>query len=223
MANGFKGIFSATEVPFLFVLLLGIVAWGVTHIVDRSLDSPILEVSVVSSVNTATKLAVCSGESVKTMQVPYVLHYTLRNISRTKLFKGLSFLVRLPEESDAKIVGVRLLAVAPAVPGEHPETCAADHASFRGLDFHPGWEMMFSIGLNKQAIPKLHLSGSTEALFLKQQDLETRMIRHEAKLIGLLVFLMILIAAGYLIFLCRQQRRLDPCSTPVSKGPTAET
>lgn len=227
MANGLKGVFSATEAPFLLApllgVILGVIAWGVTHIVDRSLDSPILEISEVSSANTTAQLLDCANGSVKRMKVPYLVNYTLRNISRTRLFKELSFLVRLPEESDAKIIGIRLLAVAPAFPGEYAETCGADHGSFERLDFHPGWQLMLSIGINKQAIPKVHLSKSTEAVFLKKQDLETRLIRHEAKLIVLLVIMMILVAAGYLIFLYRQQRKREPCSTAVSQDPTEET
>lgn len=224
MANRLKGVFSATEAPFLLVLALGVFAWGATHIVDRLVESPILEISLASSANSTAELVDCVEGSVKTMDVPYLVDYTLRNISRTMVFNQVSFTIRLPEESKAKIVGVRLKAVAPAFQGERAETCAANYASFKDLKFHPGWQMMLYIAIDRQAIPEIHLSGSEKALFLKKTDIETRFIRHETKLILVLVVVTAAVAAGCLLyFLCRQARKSEPGSIPPShdspKGP----
>ena len=204
MPNELKTLLRATEAPFLLALLFGAVAWGVTHIVNRSLASPLLEISAAKQSNVQATLVECADKKVKNLEVAHLVTYRFRNISRTQLFKEVKFLVRMPEDSGAKILGARLEATAPALPGHEPEKCDPSHVVVKCPEFHPGWEMKLSIGSDAKTKLNAHISSAAGPVLLKKKGLETWLVRNETGIVATLVVLCAVLVALYLVALARR-------------------
>ena len=204
MPNELRRLLGATEAPFLLALLFGTVAWGVTHIVNRSLATPILEISSARQSNVEATLVECVDKKVKKLEVAELVTYSFRNISRTQLFKDVKFLVRRPGDSGAKILGARLKPVAPALPGREAETCDTSHVVVKCPEFHPGWEMTLSVGVDAKTELAAHISSTAGPVLLKEKGLETWLVRNETRIVVILVVLCAMLVALYLVALAKR-------------------
>jgi hypothetical protein len=176
------------DIPFALSILLGMLAWGVTHIVGRALASPTLE--IVGSAEEGKRLDFVDCESGREMMATpnFETRFRLTNLSRTKRVSKLEIMFRPPNGSSVRIEGVRIRRISPAFAGEAEEQCGATYALFEGLELNPFAEVELSIAQSGPTQPLYYVRRSADAVLLKGRDLETLLLRHEYKvLIGLLL------------------------------------
>lgn len=102
IARQLQPLLIADKAPLGFVALAGFVAWGVTHIVDRVVESPTLEYKC------SVKEAAVGKRHVTCL---------VRNLSRDKVFTGLHLIVRLPEGSAGTLTDPKIEWLGPTHPG----------------------------------------------------------------------------------------------------------
>lgn len=204
MPNEIRRLLQATEAPFLLAVLFATVAWGVTHIVSRSLATPLLEISAARQSDVEVSLVDCVDKKVKTIEVAELVTYNFRNTSRTQLFRDVKFLIRRPVDSGANILGARLKPVAPALPGKEAETCDTSHVVVKCPEFHPGWEMTLSVGVDAKTKLDAHISSKNGPILLQQRGLETWLVRNETRVVVILVVLCAVLVVLYLVALAKR-------------------
>lgn len=192
-----------SESPFILGLLLAFIAWGVTHIIDRTLESPILEYSVSSKSQKTEELIKCESEKMEQVVAPHVSYYTIRNLSRDSLFTNVSLALRIPSDSKAKFIGIRIKASAPAIAGSHSGECGTDYVSFKTITFHPRWKFVLVVATSEKVTPHVYLSKSDKAILLQKGNIETFLIRNETEFIIGAIIIVTFLCIFYMFYLAK--------------------
>jgi hypothetical protein len=191
----------ATEAPFLLGGLMAFAAWAGTHIVDRTLESPVIEYSYRWVEKPSFALIPCDSESVAPK---YYLEVLTRNLSRDSLFKGVEIAFRMPSETKARIVGHHIRTVPPAMPNpENVGRCGAKYARFPSLTFQPRTEFHLLLGVSAKELPVAHLINADGAVYFRESDIETYLVRNEVIFIMIALFFVLGLAVLYLLLLER--------------------
>jgi len=195
-------LFGAREAPFLLLALVAVLAWAVTHTVSRSLESPLLELArSVSHPKEPQDLLSCESGAPETIEADYIVELQLTNLSSAKRLDGVSLLVQPRGASAATIVGVRLKAVPPAMAGKKKEECDSRGALLPPTTFRPSDEFFFEIGVvGAEDDLIVQVVSSKGSVLLKERNLATRLIGHEAEVVFVLAILAAMCVALYLGF-----------------------
>jgi len=192
-------LFKRKEPPFILAILLSVMAWITSHLVTRTIDQPIVELQH-DIVFSDTNILSCSLQPIPVEVVSETHRYTISNLSRNELFRGISFLIRAETGS---VLGVRLRPVSPAFPGPRAPTCYAEFASIPGLTLHPGWQFLIEIESTANSDLDFRLESATSAIKLQNENIETLLVRHESSIFLLLFGLLLFISVLYLNTLSR--------------------
>ena len=180
--KGLAFMLERERVPFLLTLLLAVLGWSVTYMVDQLGSSPVIRYTKKTdpSQNTIT--------------------YNIKNISRSTLFKKVRFYVVL--KGEGKSLGDPLIRIYPPLYlGEErvqPEWKPGNYAEFQIAAFQPGCEMDMIVKTEKPADSTIHVTCD-EAVLLIENSLRTLLLEHEMKILGGLIALWVLGIAAYLI------------------------
>ena len=175
----------AEKLPYVVTLLFAAIGWGVTHIVDRVLNSPIVEyrTEVVEGSDRTTRTFVAR----------------LRNMSRDRAYTNLTVEFLLPPSSTGKFTTGTVDAKPPAAFGSRPPKMAGGSAKFDIPALFPSWEIALIANYTGDEIPELRLEKANPAPRLVRPSLETFLVDHEVKIIlgaivlwaGLILFLVV--------------------------------
>ena len=167
------------KAPFLVTLILTIIGWAITHVVTELTTAPTLELQ--SEVRRAA-----SGQ---------VLELRLTNLTRDKVFKGLSLLVTV---SDGETLNrFTVTPVEPAHEGDDPAHSAGLSGSFVFPEIQPGSIFYAEAEYIGSTPPHVRIQMPEGTVRIVEPSLETFIIRNE---LGLLFGLMI-IGMGFLSIL----------------------
>lgn len=133
-----------------------------------------------------------------------ILVVPIRNISAKTKIDGISIALGIPSSSAAKIVGIRLLSKAPALPGNEVEDCGAPFARITNITFHPGWEYTLLLGITEKQKPHVNLLKASEAVRLQESSVSTWIVRNEDKIILAALVAAMALSALYLLLISRQ-------------------
>lgn len=196
-----RKILTQKEPPFIFMILLAAFSWTTSHVVSRTIEKPVIEFQSSISNTIPIDIIDCDNNAIDKDKSLELHKYLLTNISKDHLFKNLSFLIR--SNDGKKIHGVRLRPRSPAVSGNKAETCSTEYGLFADVTLHPGWQFELDIVADKNSITALHLNSASEAINLKESDLETWIVRNETQvLVGFLIVISIL-AFTYMIYIAQ--------------------
>jgi hypothetical protein len=123
------------KAPYLVSLILGVLGWLVSHMVDRIIEAPTLEYHIQKE--TAADRSMLSVE--------------LHNITREKSFEGLKATIYFPNATS--IYSPHLTAAEPAFNGKAPPTVSGSTATFTLPKMMPGAQLNFSAVARAKAPP----------------------------------------------------------------------
>jgi hypothetical protein len=194
----FPKILGATEAPFLLASLIALAAWAGTHVVDRALESPLIEYSYDWIEGPSFPLLPCKPDGAAPK---YYLRINVRNLSRNARFNNLELAFRIPDKSGGAITGIHIETVPPAVPNRQSVgRCGAAYALFSDLNFQPKTEFHLLLGLSARRLPVAHLWKAGEAVYFREGDIETILVRYESLFVTLLLVMTLALAIIYLAF-----------------------
>ena len=184
----------------VITLLLGTVfagaGWLVTHFVENIVSVPTIEYDVEH--DAILKHAMrerCSANSNSVI--------TIQNLSRTKKFSNLKFILRLPgrngaeEKSSGKFTHSVMEAIPPAYsPGEDLERNDYDVSSPH-MGIHPGTAFKLIVCYTADEKPTFHIAEDSEAVWPVARGPLTWLIRYE--IIVLLILLGIWFVAALVL------------------------
>ncbi len=201
--NGFLRFLAQQEkMPYLLTLLIALCGWGFTHIVDRLLQSPVVEY----------EMATTSAENGS-----QTLRCTITNISRDRLFQDITFKL-LPHSPKYRFSKCKMTIFPPADLEENLE-CDADYITFAIPEFQPGWRLQVVAELSAKAAGSAELpeptlqftstkTGNTaKPLRLIRRSWETLFVRYENTFVLLLILCWCLLISGYSFYLYRARNR----------------
>jgi hypothetical protein len=187
--TSFDRVVRLEKFPYLLTLLFVLLGWGLTHTVDRLLDSPLIEYTVKQEAKEGS----------------VNIEYQITNITRDKLFKGLSFLVMLPDTPKARIVKASW-AVLPPIrldpSAKEPDTNAM-RAIYYVPQFHPNCSIRLQVLISGSVVPPLRFSSSDTAVMLIHSSLQTFLVRNEICILVILMATWSIAILAYGIYLGR--------------------
>lgn len=182
------------KIPFLITLILAIIGWAVTHLVDRISSAPTIEF------RTSTRAY--TGNNIFIVQ--------LTNLSSDHAFRNL--LLQLQAPSGGKVTGLHILPVQPAFEGDDPTHVAqSGDAWFKFAELQPEGTF-YAEATYVGDPPKVRISLPTKSARIVAPSLETALVRNElAVLIGLICAGMVILL---ICWLCQLVYRRRPRLTP---------
>jgi hypothetical protein len=178
-----KSAFAVQQFPYLFTVLVGIIAWLITHVADRLAASPIVAYTVSS-------YRIASGLNAD---------YKIENISNDKLIENIDFiLVSMPGDSiiDCKY---ELLAPLKSQPTEDYLDKSSQYTKFHLSGFQPHCALMLHSYLSGNEPLPLRFSSKSPAL-LEESGIDTFILKHEIGLLTILVIVGTLLLVFYYRF-----------------------
>jgi hypothetical protein len=169
--------------PYLLTLLVGLIGWGLTHIVDRLIGSPIIEYSISKDQNQDT------------LQLAYEIH----NINRSKKFNDVDFLLRTDVPTN-KFIQAHYRINPPMKIDETNDKFYYDSSFYeaRIKQFQP--DFCFKIIIKKlgKEVTPLRIS-SASPVKLTESCWETYLLKNEFHLIFFLILLWLLMLMIYIV------------------------
>lgn len=202
-------MFKRDKAPFILAILLALIGWSMTHIVDRSLEDPIIEYSIKKK---------------EVIENQMNLTYTLQNISRNKMFRYIEFIFKLSSSSNAKFVEAdcHITVCPPLEIKEEPES-GIDVYKILVKEFHPNCDFSVDLVISDKSIPALviqtyasdpHLEydkqPGTQAIRLVKKNIETYLIKNETKIFVIFLLICILLSFIYMVCLSRSYKKNSP-------------
>lgn len=205
----FSSVFKLKETSIVLGLILAFTTWGGKHIVDRFIDSPLIEYKVKWMNETKyekwgrdypeLKIPSCSNTDILKIKNKYYLKIDFQNLSKKHLLKNIKIAFNTGTDSSVKILGTLLISEAPALKGNSAEICEEQAVQISNLTFHPRWKYCLITVLNKKGNfePLLALNASEQAVFLKKATISTWMVRNESILLSACLIIAI---AGFIAY-----------------------
>ena len=169
------------SLPYFLTMLLVLVGWSFSRVVDAVYESPTLEYNVQEKEWTGDTM---------------LMQIVLRNISRDRLFKDAVVKVSYPDGKDGNLEFLSLIAVPPAARD------SIDHANddpdfidYKLPQIQPGstYRLLLAYAGDE---PDITFS-SPEAVRFKEASLETALVRYELTVNLSLIFLWLVIILIY--------------------------
>lgn len=209
MSNALKKVLFAREAPYVATLFVALVAWILTHLAERLVQTPTLDYEVIRQELSPPEKADArifpptnsSGiaEDVKKDV------FRVRNISHSARFGKITFYLKFPPYSAGRermrfawtTYNLPALPRTKAVGDRKSEPPGCDHegwAWYPVQEFHPDWSVDLICFHTGEGTPGLGFSTDADAAMrLVEKDCLTWLVRNEPKvLFGLLIGSMIL-------------------------------
>ena len=185
------------KLPYLFTILIAIIAYQIDHLINSTIDTPIIEYKF-------NKLgSIDSGQySIDNLQIQ------LTNLNKKRAFKNLAFYIKYKTKddttytSDNAIYDPELIAVAPAP--FLPDSCAKSwHAKFNRYQIpflQPGGSYLVKMTvkhkITEDEFPNIRLTTS-ETVWLKGSDTQTFIIKNQILINICIILISLLLIVGY--------------------------
>lgn len=181
-------MFLSDKVPYIVTILVGALAWSVTHVVDRLNNTPLLKYDM---------LIKQSGGSPS-------LIITLQNVTNNKVFKNLSIVASTSENGAIKSIGIR--PTEPAFEGDSPYTISTNRrtAQITLPVIQPGWLFEVTIKYTGANRPRLRIDTSNDIVMLTMPGIKTFLVAYEFEVIlGFIVLWLVFLA---IIFIASRKK-----------------
>jgi len=187
--------------PFLLTLLTGLLAWMVTHAVDRLQKSPIIGYRLFEyQSNGITRV-----------------HCEIENFCADKVFTGITFSLGGPR-TDLESYTDRHPSVK--APTHMPKDVSTGSTSVSCMfpEFHPAWRVTLDAGKQGNFKPFLQFDlkesdQDVEPVLLLRYGWQTVLIRYEFRILGALIAVAMVFTGWYLHWLNKAVaggRKMDP-------------
>lgn len=194
------------EPPFIILILFAIISWSVTHIVNRTIERPLLEIqeikiTEISSADLANRLQKCSSADILENEKTFLKSYQLSNISRDNLFRDIALIIK---ETRGTIYGMRVVSVPPTMAGDTKPVCTSDNAVYlQEITLHPMGKLSIEILSRTEKQPDFYLESANSPVGLVMSNLETWLVKHET---GFLIFISLLAFFSAVIYYILQAK-----------------
>jgi hypothetical protein len=182
----FKKLLVLEKTPIALGVLLSLLAWSATHVVDRLLQGHLVEYSMALPVPVSDR----PDRETHAITLTNLSSVTLRGVELT--------LSGLPDVSDRP----RPRSVSPwttvALTSE-----VANHGATVMLDLQPGMTVQISEVTPAHACITLSLASKTSTLRLQEAGLYTQLVRHELGVVAFLTGGCFLLVVWYLVAIAR--------------------
>jgi hypothetical protein len=171
------------EIPYLITILVAIVGWSITHVADRVLKSPVVEYST----------------SVDTTSEPRTIKVTILNLSN-KAFVNLRFEL---QGQGVKACNVPMSFRPPAWASNSVPEEGTDGVGFVISQLQPNWKVTMCgeyRGGGKDPLFVLKDGSPDQSIELRQPDLATWILKHEAELMIVLAAIGSLGVVAWIVF-----------------------
>ncbi|WP_341705257.1 hypothetical protein [Ferrovibrio sp.] len=163
--------------PLFVSLFTGILAWSISHLADRVIESPSLLYS--STVESLTDPSISIETDPKTLTV------RLQNLSRDKTFKNVEILLTAPAGSSMN--AFRITPTQPAHEGNNPQILAG--LSGRALlpEIQPNWKFDIVAEFVGET-PSVRISAPNSVMRLIEPGFEATLAKNEFGILVAVVF-----------------------------------
>lgn len=190
----FVKILTANQLPYLVAVGFAAVGWGITHSVDRIVESPIVEV--------AEKTSTLPNGNKR-------LELKIENLSNSDVVREIELLIKFRKhDGNFYTDTLRMLPTPPAyVTQANPDILNRNNyngmSQFFRIDMlHPGWKVRFLVDYMSDSHPIYQFRAAKNAMRVMEPSLATFFARNEQKILwgGILsiiaVFIWILAKIG---------------------------
>ncbi len=157
-----------TAFPYFVTLLLAILAWTVTHTVDRLITLPLLKY---------TQTEVSGGQ----------LTFEFENITSSVNFKNLTILIR-GENTDNRFSDPVTTIVGGGWYGSALLNSTRDAVQLTIKNFHPGWKLKLSTTMAGGGEPQVQLKGAGVPTILEPSSWRTILVESELLILACFTF-----------------------------------
>ena len=199
-------ILRTEKFPYLLTILFALIGWGLTHSVDRLINSPIIEYKLTKEFTENRK---------------QLVSYEITNISRDRLFQNIEFKLLHKRGSKGKLSQANSKTFPPMDLPEQVQF-GAEYATITIPEFHPDWKFVLTVEMSEDFYPTLHFSSKNPAagnrpIRLLRSGFETYIIKHELQIIVGLIALWLLTIVIYLAFIAKHNNA-EPETKPCQVG-----
>jgi hypothetical protein len=177
------------KAPYLVTLVIGALAWALTHAVDRLLSTPMVKYSVQQISSNENK----------------TVYLTFKNITRDKTFKKLHLILTAP--SDGVIAAGAVIPVQPASEGDQPYQVEGRTFEFTFPEFQPGWQIEISVDYTGSSQPSLRLSSPDQTVYAIAPSIQSILVEYDIEILMALAVLAAVWALALLIIWMATLRR----------------
>lgn len=197
------------KASFLLTVLLGAVAWSITHIVDRITSAPTVEYSVVIQKGFRA-------------DAPNRTIVTLQNLSSKTSFENVTVILRKKSPSDVLTFIEDKSEAAPQAPMWASDVAIAEQpaaVAFNIPILAPHNKIVLSVEFNGSDTPAFTARtrpNSNDSILFREPSLATFLVKHETPIIALLLCLFVLAIIVLLWFEARETQARTANSEHVS-------
>ena len=168
-------ILTANQLPYLVAVAFAVIGWGVTHSVDRIVESPLVE---VSEKNTTLE----NGNK--------RLDLTIENLSNSDVVREIVLLIKFPKHDGYFYTdSLRMLPTPPAyVTQFNPDVL--NRKNYNGMSqffridmLHPGWKVRFVAEYESESKPIYQFRAAENAMKIMEPSLATFFAKNEQKIL----------------------------------------
>ncbi|HMH33626.1 MAG TPA: hypothetical protein VK543_11375 [Puia sp.] len=183
-----KGILSLESFPYTIVLILGVISWCITHMVDRLTSSPAIKCSI-------------SREQFNNARITT---YSLKNITRDKKFENLDMFFDGTKDT---ILAQQITYLPPMKKDPAADVFEQEgkYAIYHLTEFQPGCLLNITITTRGHREIPLRLSSKSPVLLLSP-SIETCLLENEM----LIQFLFLVTGLAFLVFYFVNNQRNSP-------------
>jgi hypothetical protein len=172
------------KAPYVVTVILAVLGWSVTHVVDRVTGNPILEYRVESE--SAGREAV-----------------TIQNVTRDHTFRNLTLV--FTADIAGSITSVSVIPFEPAFEGDEPWLIHGRTAQFTFPQLQPGWKFQIKLGYTGTQRPRLRFELREGTLRATEWSLETFFLANEVCILLLILVAWVLFLLGAFLYLRPKQ------------------
>ena len=167
------------KTPYLVTILIGALAWSVTHLVDRLNNTPLLKYDMIIEQSKNTRRLIIS----------------LDNITSNKVFRNLSIVTSMPLEGT--ITKINVIPTEPAFEGDNPYIISKNGrtAEIKLPVVQPGWLFNISIEYTGENRPRGRIDINNDSVMLTRPCLKTFLVENEFEVIVSFIILWLILLA----------------------------
>ena len=151
------------KAPYVVTIMMAGLAWALTHLADRLLETPMIKYSIEMV-----------GESTEYLK--------FKNITRSKTFRNLKII--LTASADGRIISGAVIPVQPAFEGDQPYQVAGRTFEYSFPEFQPGWQIELSVEYAGSSKPSLRLTAPEQIIYAITPSAESYIVENDIYILG---------------------------------------
>jgi hypothetical protein len=217
MNNAVKKVLFAREAPYVATLFVGLVAWILTHLAERLVQTPILDYEwmrqeLSSQDKTDSRIFPPKDPNVTSEEVHKDV-FRVTNISQSARFRKITFYLDFPSNSPSQDQ-MRFAWTSYNLPAVPRTKAAADKKSelascdpklawYPVQELHPGWSVDLICYHTGEAKPGLGFNTDDveSAVRLLEKGCSTSLVRNESVILLWLLIVSVILMIAYLTFI----------------------